>query len=87
MILQNSGAMLSCFEDLLFVWEPADLAMSWHLHSIILKTGEKNFSKKSVVAGQKIFYLKEGKTVDFLKGVQVIFGENRTLHICNIINS
>ena len=39
------------------------------------------------MAGQKIFYLKEGKTVDFLKGVQVIFGENRTLHICNIINS
>ena len=35
------GVMLSCFEDLLFVWEPADLAMSWHLHPTFQNRGGK----------------------------------------------
>ena len=49
--------------------------------------GEENFSKKSVVAGQKILISKRGRQVNFLKGLQAIFGENRTLHICSIINN
>ena len=39
--------------------------------------GEKNFSKKSVVAGQKIFISKKGRQVNFLKGLYAISGEKR----------
>ena len=52
--------------------------------------GGEHFSKKSVVAGQKIFISKRGCIItrpNFLKGVQAIFGENRTLHICSIANN
>ena len=49
--------------------------------------GEENFSKKSVVAGHKISISKGGKQVNFLKGLQAIFGENKALHICSIINN
>ena len=58
--LQNSAIMLSCFEDLLFVGSQ----LIWQCHDICTpssKMGEENFSKKSVVAGQKIFDYKEGK--------------------------
>ena len=40
--------MLSLSEDLLFVWEAADLIMSWHAPRLP-KWDEKNFSKKTVV--------------------------------------
>ena len=49
--------------------------------------GEKNLSKKSDVAGQKILISKRGRQVDFLKGLRAIFGDNRTLHICSLINN
>ena len=49
--------------------------------------GEEDFSKKSVVAGQKILISKRGWQVNFLKGLLAIFEENRTLHICSIINN
>ena len=48
--------------------------------------GEENFSKKSVVAGQKILISKRARQVNFLKGLRTIFGENRTLHICSVIS-
>ena len=54
--------MLSRFEDLLFVWEAADLACKCHDICIpSSKIGEENFSENTVVAAQKIFYLKEEK--------------------------
>ena len=62
----------------------------WQCHDICIpssKMGEENFSKETVVAGQKIFIWKRGRQVNFLKGLQAIFGENRTLHICSIINN
>ena len=49
--------------------------------------GEKNFSKKS--CGQKILIIKSGcimERVNFLKGLQEVFGENRKLHNCSTIN-
>ena len=49
--------------------------------------GEENFSKKSVLAGQKILISKRGKQVNFIKGLQAIFGENRTFNICSITNN
>ena len=49
--------------------------------------GEENFSKKSVVAGQKILISKRVRQVNFLKGLQAIFQENRTFNICSVINN
>ena len=81
--------MLLLSEDLLFVWEPADLVMFWHAPHFP-KWGEKNFSKKTVVVDQKILILKRACIigwVNFLKGVQGIFKENRKLHICIITSN
>ena len=64
--------------------------MIWQCHNICIpssKMGEKNFSKKSVKAGQKILISKKGRQVNFLKGLQAIFAENRTFHICSITNN
>ena len=44
---------------MLFVWEPADLVMSWHEPYLLKCGGEKNFSKKSC-DGLKKFDFKEG---------------------------
>ena len=61
----------------------------WQCHKICIPTfkmREQNFSKTSVVTGQKILISKRGRQVNFWKGSQVIFGENKVLHICSIIN-
>ena len=50
--------------------------------------GEKNVNKKSC-GGSENFDLKGGSVmeqVNFLKGLQGVFGENRKLHNCIIIN-
>ena len=39
--LQNSAVMLSCFEDLLFIWQSLDLEMLWHFHPIFQNGGRK----------------------------------------------
>ena len=55
---------------------------------MIVGRGKKNFSKKSC-GGSESFDHKEGfamEQVNFLKGLQGVFGENRKLHNCNIIN-
>ena len=49
--------MLSLSKDLLIVWEPADLVISCHAPRLP-KWGEKNFSKRYVVVGQKILISK-----------------------------
>ena len=49
--------------------------------------GEGNFSEKSAAADQKILISKKGRQVNFLKGLQAIFGENKALQICSIINN
>ena len=63
----------------------------WQCHHDICipspKIGEEKFSKKSAVAGHKILISKRGRQVNFLTGLQEIFGENRTLHICSIIHA
>ena len=70
--------MLQLSEGLLFVWETdlsPDLVMS--RHASIFQNGGENFSKRSVVVGQKILVSKKGCImgwVNFLKGVQGIFG-------------
>ena len=64
--------------------------MIWQCHGICIpssKMGEEHFSKKPVVAGPKLLISKKGRQVIFLKGLQAIFGENRTLDICSIINN
>ena len=62
----------------------------WQCHDICIpssKMGEENFDPKFVVAGPKILISKKGRQVNFLRGLQAIFGENITLHICSIINN
>ena len=86
-------SQLSCFEDLLFVWEPA----GWQCHDICMpssKMGEGNFSKKKLWQVRKFLISKRRRRVNFVKeggvgvgGVQGIFGENTTLNICSIINN
>ena len=64
--------------------------MIWQCHDICIpssKMGEENFDPKFVVAGPKILISKKGRQVNFLRGLQAIFGENITLHICSIINN
>ena len=68
--------MLSLSEDLLFVWEPVDLIMSWHA-PCLLKGERKNFNKKSIAKGQKILVLERGcirGRFKFLQEVQGISG-------------
>ena len=75
--------MLSFSEDLLFVWEPADLIMSWHAPRLP-KWDEKNFSKKTVALGQNILI-----SESVLCG-RLIFWRwyrDRKLHDCSIINN
>ena len=78
--------MLSLPEDLLFVWELANLEMSWHAPHFP-EWEEKNFSKKPVLVGQKILILRGvvlwGGLI-FGSVVQGIFRENRKLRNCNI---
>ena len=62
----------------------------WQCHDVYIpssKIGEENFSKKSVVTGQKILISKRGRQVNFSKGLLAIFGENRTLLMCSIISN
>ena len=48
--------------------------------------GEKILVKICCGSSENVDF-KEGKEVNFLKGLQTIFGENKTLHICSIINN
>ena len=80
--------MLSLPENLLFVWEAFDLVMLWHAPRPPKWRG-KDFSKKSVVRScDCVVISKRGciiGCVNFLKGLQRIFRENRKLHNCVII--
>ena len=85
--------MLSLSEDLLFVWEPAYLVMSWHVPRLP-KLGVRGWgwrARKILVknSGSENFDFKEGcimGRVKFLKGIQEIFGEHRKLHNCSVRN-
>ena len=66
--------MLSLSEDLLFVWEPTNLLMSWHVPDLPkwLEVGARKILVKNPVVGQKSLTLKRGcivEWVDFLKGM------------------
>ena len=76
--------MLS-LSGLLFVWETADLVMSWHVPHLPkwLRGGVREVFVKSLVVDQKILILKRGL---IMEGLQGLSGENRTLHNCSIIN-
>ena len=64
MFLQNSGIMLSCFEESVFCYLfGSQLILQFPPSS---KMGEENFSKKSVVAGQKNLFSKRERQVNFL---------------------
>ena len=83
--------MLSLSVGLLFVWEPANLVMSWQVPDLRkwLRVGARKILVKNLVVGQKILVLKKGSImewVNFLKGLQEVFGEKRKLHNCSIIN-
>ena len=83
--------MLSLSEGLLFVWEPADLAMSWHVPDLPkwLRVGVRKILVKDLVVGQKVLILERGcimEQVNFLRGLQRVFEKNRKLHDCSIIN-
>ena len=59
-------SQLSCFEDLLFVWEPA----GWQCHDICMpssKMGEGNFSKKKLWQVRKLLISKRRRRVNFVK--------------------
>ena len=81
--------MLSLSEDILFVWEPADLVMSWHAPQFP-KWEEKNYSKKPVLVSQKTLISKRGCVMglaNFFKGQDEIYKANRKLHKCIIMNN
>ena len=62
------------------------MVISRHFHPIF-QNREKTFTKKLVLAGQKILIVKKGKQVNFWKGVKAIFGENRTfIDFCSSAN-
>ena len=74
-------------ENLLFVWEPFDLVMSWHAPRLPKWRG-KDFSKSAVRSCDCVVISKRGciiGCVNFLKVLQRIFGENSKLHNCIII--
>ena len=83
--------MLSLSEGFLFVWEPADLLMPWHVFLLPKWSGGgcRKILVKSLVVGQKILIIKRScimEWVKILKGLQGVSGENRKLHNCSIIN-
>ena len=67
--------MLSLSEDLLFVWEPSDLVMSWYTPRLPKWVeGDIYLSKKSVVMGQKIMISERGCIIGwitFLEGASI----------------
>ena len=78
--------MLSLPEDILFVWELADLVMSWHAHH----NGRRKIIVKNVLMSQKTLISKRGCVmglVNFFKGQEGIYKANRKLHNCIIINN
>ena len=83
--------MLLLSEDLLFIWEPVNLLMSWHVPHFPewLAGGARKSLVKNLVVGPKILILKRScimERVNFLKGLQGVFGGSRKLHNCSIIN-
>ena len=83
--------MLSLSEGFLFVWEPVDLLMPWHVFHLPKWSGGggRKILIKNLVVGQKILIIKRDcnmEWVKILKGLQGVFGENRKLHNCSIIN-
>ena len=74
--------MLSLSESLLFVWEPAYLVVSWQVPYLPKwsRRGTRKSLVKNLASGQKILILKRVcimEWVNFLKGLQRVFGENR----------
>ena len=62
----------------LFVWEPADLLMSWHVSHLQKWSGEeaRKILVKNLVVGQKTLIIKRGcimEWINFLKGLQGFF--------------
>ena len=51
------------------------------------KWGRKILVKNLLWKVRKCLISKRGRRVNYLKGVQTIFGENGTLYICGIINN
>ena len=78
------------FEKLRYQGERPEVRLE--VRSFSLKeplVGARNVLVKNLVVGQKILILKRGSIMEwgnFLKGLQGVFGENRKLHNCNIIN-
>ena len=65
--------------------------MSWHVFYLSKWSGggTRKILVKNFVVGQKIVIIESGCTterVNFLKGLQGVFGEKRKLHNCSIIN-
>ena len=58
----ESAVMLSLSEGLSFVWEPADLLMSWHGFHLPKwsQRGVRKILVKNLVVGQKILIIKKG---------------------------
>ena len=74
--------MLSLPEGLLFAWEPAGLVISWHVPDLPKWLGvvARKVLLKILKVGQKILILKRGSIVErvnFLKGLQGVFEENK----------
>ena len=77
--------MLSLSKGLLFVWEPTDLVMSWHVPDLPKWFGleARKILVKNLMVGQTILILKWGSVmerVNFLKRLQGVFRKNRKLH-------
>ena len=60
--------MLSLSEGLLFVWEPADLLMSWHVSHLPKWLGEsaRKIFVKNLVVAQKILIIKRGCIMEWV---------------------
>ena len=67
------------------------MVMSWHVPDLPkwLGVGVRKLLVKNLVVGQTILILKRGsimEAVNFLKGLERVFRENRKLYNCSIIN-
>ena len=81
MFLQNSEVILPLSEDLLFVWEPTDLVMSWHAPHPA-KRGEKTLVKNLLWWVKKFLFQREvvlcdglifgGDTWNFWRNLKIV---------------
>ena len=76
--------MLSLSEGLLFVWEPADLVISWHVPQKWSGGGTRKILVKNIVMGQKILILTRGCIMEWVNILMELQGILEKIENCMI---